>query len=153
MIDNLNFSKFCADPFHCHKKKISKDLRVVTEDLITEGNSLKLTMTQKLCKNCISKVIKYNYENVTSELEIPSEPSFDSSKSEIDVDSICEGISGLKEIIRFMTELGQSPVKPISQIGPSYAASKIKRASNELKRKIEDVTGLEVEVEVEVRNK
>ena len=48
----LKISRFCCDPFGIHKKKISKDIRVVSKNLIHRNPELNMTADHQVCCRC-----------------------------------------------------------------------------------------------------
>ena len=49
---SLKIGRFCCDPFGIHKKKISKDIRVVSKNLIHRNPEFNMTTDHKVCSRC-----------------------------------------------------------------------------------------------------
>lgn len=101
--------KFCVDPLKNHKKKISKDIRKISNELFVASKNL-LKEDTLLCRNCRSLITKdpnilrremqatESEASASSHDEKSTSSNEDSDQDKINIDSI-------------LKDLGVSPIK------------------------------------------
>ena len=77
-LGSLNVGRNCCDPFQRNKKKITKGLHFVTEELMERNPACNLTAQHKVCPTCRNLLLKSSSSD--------TEPSQMLSPSQCDIE-------------------------------------------------------------------
>lgn len=128
---NLNIGRYCCDPYKRHKKKILKDLHLITREIIHRNPSMNLTLKQKICKRCKSELNK----------SVSPEPSICEESDNESVEDIVADEYEKAELNSILSKIKETPIKATRvSHSPHYATTKFKKIEGAVKRKLELVT-------------
>ena len=155
--------QFCCDPFQCHRKRIRKGLREISERTRTVHGSLNLQIGNKLCTQCrkkVSNLLSEDTEHLVSNVEVldsgndimPSTSGVVSvpKKSDPSADIFVSPDHELLELDRSLKALHESPVvkrKAIAQV--NYSKKKFKSITTTVKKKLELISGDSIDESLE----
>ncbi|CAF4207878.1 unnamed protein product [Rotaria magnacalcarata] len=143
-LDLVNIQRYCCDPFGKHKKKITKDLRTISANLIKKYPSKKMTTAHRVCRHCQSELTK-DPPSVPTEQAYAAESVHESSSDTESMiyldDNIVLPEYELGKINTLLRNIDETPIKH-SRIShsPHYAKKKIKKVGEQVKRKLALIT-------------
>jgi hypothetical protein len=132
-LTKLHALQYCCNPFKIHKKKITKSIINLTEDLIRRNPSYNLELYHKVCVSCRKKLEKARSPTPDCESTSPSNTS-------TEAESIME-----YDVNTSLVIFDQTPIKKYRvSHEPHYSKLKINKMKTAVKRKIALVTGQSV---------
>lgn len=116
------------------------DLNAVSLDLLFNS--------EKACSKCMAMLKEKDSTKSDSDISSGSEDSMEVGAESNLNDSFEDQELELSRINDSLNHLGETPIKSSSKITPEYTAKKITKVNSRFKRKLEELTGQEIQEEV-----
>ena len=124
-------------PFVIHKKKISKDIRVVSRNLMHRNTELNLTADDKVCSRCQKLLTEEPFPKQECQQISSCTTSIDSSEDELRKNVLESEFQISKINTSLVTVLDNTPIKKKLSKNPNYAKKKFKKVKLTMKKMFE----------------
>ncbi len=143
-LELLSESRFCADPFVSHKKKVSTNLRDVTEHLVALPVERVLHLGQKVCTNCLKRLQKFipkeNSGSTSSESDIEARSNKPGSSASCQLEAY-EEEKMVEDINVSLSGIGESPVeKKRLKRSRRYGMQKVEKSQSAVARQLQMIS-------------